>query len=115
MASTTFMDGLKERSDILHRIALQNEIKCYLAKFIDSDMEKAQVGIRSEGQGGAVPQEVLLDVDTEIDLVIVELKERLTKLDDARMVEDEQAAKKSPKGPDKKDEPPKRKGASGKK
>jgi len=61
-----FYDVMLRRSDLLHSLAIWQEIVDHLSKFLDTDAAPASVGIRTEGGGMVVPQDRVEAVLDEI-------------------------------------------------
>ena len=61
-----FAEVLEQRNILLHRWAIRQEIYSYLEKFVDTDVRKADVGIKTEGEGLVVPQELIIETRENI-------------------------------------------------
>lgn len=52
-----FHEVMLRRNELLHQLAIWQEVVDHLTKFLDTDAVPASVGIRTEGGGWVVPQD----------------------------------------------------------
>ena len=71
-------DALLERTELLDRLAVWQEIVDHLKKFLNTDSSQARHGIRTQSEHIIIPQETIVSVlDYISDGVMEEIKRRL--------------------------------------
>lgn len=82
------------RNELLHRLAIWQEVAEHLSKFLDTDAVPASIGIRTEGGGMVVPQDRIVAVLDEIKHISVfEITEELGRIDKSKVEEDAKKGK----------------------
>jgi len=83
-----FQDVMIRRSDLLHQLAIWQEVVDHLGKFLDTDAIPATVGIRTDGGGLTVPQDKIEVILNEIkNGYMAEVKEELHIIDNSEVAE----------------------------
>lgn len=95
MITENFTDVLKRRSTLLHEQALWEEVKTHLDKFLDGDSTPTTIGIVSKGEGGVVPQDLIMEIQLQVDATIDEFRKEIEKIDQTKVAKDEPATEKA--------------------
>lgn len=83
-----FQEVMIRRSDLLHQLAIWQEVIDHLTKFLDTDALPAVVGIRTDGGGLTVPQDKIEEVLNEVrNGYMAEIKEELQSIDNSEVAE----------------------------
>lgn len=90
-----FSEVLEKRNELLHRWSIRKELLDHLEKFVDTDVRKAELGIKTEGDGLIVPQELVIDtrdnIMADMAMIMVEVKKleyrKVAEYDDEEDVE----------------------------
>jgi hypothetical protein len=84
-----FCDVMNRRSDLLHQLAIWQEVVDHLLKFLDTDATPATIGIRTDGGGGmTVPQDRIEIVLNEIkNGYMAEINDELDKINKSEVAE----------------------------
>lgn len=91
---TNFKDVLIRRNELLHRQSIWKEVVDHLAKFLDTDAAPATIGIRTEGEGMVVPQDMIDLAISEISNgYMAEIAEELQKINETEVAENVKQAK----------------------
>lgn len=92
--SEKFYNVMQRRSDLLHRLAVWQEVSEHLSKFLDTDASPATMGIRTDGGGMAVPQDRIEAVLGEIDKSFLQtINNELSKIDKSEVAEHDRKEK----------------------
>lgn len=113
-----FQVVMLRRNELLHRLAIWQEVSDHLSKFLDTDAIPATMGIRTEGGGMVVPQDRIEAVLDEVKNVCMSaITEELGRIDKSKVEDDvkKQASKKTSKGKKEKGAKVKRTGPRSKK
>ena len=101
----TVEELLTYRDQLLYELALWDEMKSHLGKFLDNDAGKAKIGIATKGRGGVVPQDIIMEAELGVDATIEELKESLRQLEQIEVAKNEPTAEKKSEGTATQDRP----------
>lgn len=83
-----FQDVMSRRNDLLHQLAVWQEVVDHLTKFLDTDAFSATVGIRTDGDVMVVPQDRIDAVLSEIkNGYIAEINDELDKINKSEVAE----------------------------
>jgi hypothetical protein len=86
--TANFHEVMSRRNELLHKLAIWQEIADHLVKFLDTDSFPAVVGIRSEGGGMVAPQESIEAVlNTVKSSYVGEIQEELKKINKREVAE----------------------------
>lgn len=86
--SEKFYNVMQRRSDLLHRLAVWQEVSEHLSKFLDTDASPATMGIRTDGGGMTVPQDRIELVLGEVDESFIQaINNELRKIDKSEVAE----------------------------
>jgi hypothetical protein len=114
MSDQTFAAKLKERSVLVHELAVWKELDEHLSKFMDTDASPTKLGIRSQGDSLVVPQPVVGSVRSRLCVKIAEVEKMIRLIDETKVVTDEKPAAEKPGEKEEKGTPdgkaPRRKG-----
>lgn len=107
-----FHDVMTRRSELLHQLAIWQEVVEHLTKFLDTDATPATIGIRAETEGGmVVPQDRIETVVNEIrNGYMAEVNEELTAINKSEVADGRKEQHKSKKTVQTKKESKKSKG-----
>lgn len=84
-----FHEVMLRRNELLHRLAIWQEVVDHLTKFLDTDAVPASVGIRTEGGGMVVPQDRIEAVLGEIKRgFMAEIDGELDRINNSEVSED---------------------------
>ena len=84
---TPFSEVLAHRNELLHRWAIWQELYEHLEKFTDTDVRKAEMGIKTEGEGLVVPQDLIVESREFILAEMAEIRTLLAKLESREVAE----------------------------
>lgn len=83
-----FQDVMARRNELLHQLAVWQEVVDHLGKFLDTDAFSATVGIRTEGGDMVVPQDRVEAVLSEVNYgYIAEINDELEKINKSEVAE----------------------------
>lgn len=80
MTTITFEETLQRRDSLLHKKAVLGEMITFLGQFIDTDSTPAKTGITTEGSGMVVPQEVIVEIKSQLESNIEKMDAELAEL-----------------------------------
>jgi hypothetical protein len=82
-----FSEVLEKRNELLHRWSIRKELLDHLEKFVDTDTRKAEIGIKTDGDGLVVPQGLIIDTRENImaDMALIMIE--VTKLEHRKVAE----------------------------
>lgn len=87
--SVKFSEMLELRNELLHRKAIQRELHDHLEKFVNTDTRAAELGIRSEGEGLIVPQELIIETRECILEDLADIETEIAEIDQREVAENE--------------------------
>lgn len=85
-----FQEVLAVRNELLHRKAIWQEVHDHLAKFVDTDVKRAEMGIKSDGEGLFVPQDLIIETREGILADLADITDQLVELDNREVAEDDE-------------------------
>jgi hypothetical protein len=87
--SKSFQEVLNQRNELLHRWSIRQEIYSYLERFVDTDVRKADVGIKTDGEGLVVPQELIVETRENILADMAEIMFKVKMLEKREVAEND--------------------------
>ena len=94
MINQTFKDVLEVRNSMLHARSIYKELIEHLSKFLDSDAQKTVLGIKSEGEGGVVPQPLIVEAQEEIASKLAVIDRQLNSINISKVAENVESKRK---------------------
>jgi hypothetical protein len=76
-----FQGVLYKRNDLLHRWSIRKELYQHLEKFINTDVRQAELGIKTDGEGLVVPQDLIVELRENILADMAEIMVQVKQLD----------------------------------